>query len=174
MRTCTHQATILGNYVTQELCLDDPNFARPIIKMLNQLSYNGETIVLNASDNDYMNQMNVESGKMNRSVNEDDKFWSLLNRISEVLMIIHESLFNVFVKKKQLFGIYAALEKANLEFVQNSCAFNGENGYGSDSECELSGEDIDEEIKVRCRKVTVKNGMRAICLAQFVAENEWF
>ena len=143
--------------------------------MLNQLNYNGETIVLNASDNDYMYQMNVESGKMNRSVNEDDKFWSLLNRISEVLMIIHESLFNVFVKKKQLFGIYAALEKANLlEFVQNSCAFNGENGYGSDSECELSGEDIDEEIKVRCRKVTVKNGMRAICLAQFVAENEWF
>lgn len=63
-------------------------------------------------------------------------------------------------------GIYQSIEEANLELIMNSDDQKCEDGYGSDSDCEIDMPIDGGKRKVyRSKKIVTAAGMRAIYAA---------
>lgn len=155
---------LLTNYVSEELEQSRPNLASPLIKMLGHLSY-FKNVAFYTTEDDYKKvSLREFPAEENTQLSEDFVFWRIMRDVAIAIDAkgAHES--SEAIEKRKLTGLYSSLEKANLEFIRNSGYQEAEDGYGSDSDCEVQCVPA-----LYSKKVTVATGMRAINLAHFLS-----
>lgn len=92
----------------------------------------------------------------------DKVFWKMLTKLVGLLGGDH-----TFIEKKQLFGLYAFLDKTHKKFLKDAISAKSlQREPASDSECET-----DEQTPWYGKKVIVANGMRAINTARRAVEH---
>lgn len=100
------------------------------------------------------------------AIKEDVEYWKILRRLSLKFKLSSIDDLSKVIGEKKIYGLNKALEKCNLKFVQNSSYINdAENGYGSDSECEIEI----EGKKIYAKKIVLATGMRAITYARYLS-----
>lgn len=170
---------VLINYVLDELVNggNDTNLMLPLKKMLLELNYE-EDVSLKLRDV-HSNRHKYLFPKIDFPLDEkvdeiirrDLNFWTIIEKISQAFeMRSISTLLNV-VKNRRLQGIYPLIEDANLELIMNSGDQNSEDGYGSDSDCEIEMPIDGNKRKVfRSKKITNSTGIRTFFQAAFLAK----
>lgn len=165
---------LLSDYVHEELIDNQGDFVKPLQRILKHMEWrkSEKKVHMNVNHQEYnsLKRHFPETHKVNDQIQNDDKFWNILERIESVF---HEENIDILydaVRHRILHGLYSLLEKANLEFVRQSANYQDENGYESDSDCEFSIPNDDTFTRTyHANKIIVSTGMRAINLAQYCA-----
>lgn len=166
--SCRKYIDLLANYVLEELQTPTPNLTNPLKKILMKFmeTNNG---ALNVTEAEYNAPKIDFDENEDAAIQNDADFWKRVNQFDIAYKTKNIDILSKFVKEKRLIGMYAALEEANLEFIRNSSDQHSQNGYGSDSDCEVEIPYEGRRKIVFSKKVTVANGMTAIYLAQYLA-----
>lgn len=165
---------ILSDYCHESSKVNNELSVEPLKKIITSLQYTtkktkkGPTanVKLNVSD-DYVVPKSVFE-ESNREIEADNAFWTIISKFSKVYDSRKIQYLSDAVKEKKMHGLYSKMEEANLQFI--GCVDQkSENGYGSDSSCEMTHYSIEETIYAK--KLTLATGMRAINVASFAAVN---
>ncbi|XP_075222388.1 uncharacterized protein LOC142325023 [Lycorma delicatula] len=165
---CKAYIDLLTDYVTEHLqtsntCPSNLLFTKPLMDILKKLTYKS-IVTLEIKKDDYHNKKLKFSDEEDPNIKGDDKFWKTIQDISSIFELLDINTLSSSINSKKINGLYSMLERGNLEFIKNSNIQQSEEGYGSDSDCEVSVEDT----TFYSRKITVSTGMRAINLAHFL------
>lgn len=170
---------LLINYVLNELFCsgESAHIVTPLRKFLKHLNYGGNEVTLTVKDIKSHQHIYaipkrdfVENASVNETIQNDSNFWDCIEKISMAFEKRSISTLCNAVASKRMHGIYRSIEEANLELIMNSGDQKCEDGYGSDSDCEIDIT-IDGTAKrkvYRSKKVITATGMRALYAAAFL------
>lgn len=174
-----HYIDVLINYALEELMNGGSaaNLMSPLKKLLMELSY-GEDVSLKIKDV-HLNRHKYlfpkidfhSDEKVDEIIQNDLNFWAIIEKISVAFEMRSISTLSNAVANRRMHGIYRLIEEANLKLIMNSCDQNLQDGYGSDSDCEIEIPMDGGKRKVfRSKKITNSTGIRTFFQAAFLVK----
>lgn len=169
---------LIADFVFEQLLNNDErsDLDEPFVKMLKFItSESNDPDVIDEKMKNIQNYDPMIGGdEENPEIDEDERFWEIVGRVSSAYESANITTLAGAIRDKKIRGLYAKLERANLEFIEKSGDGGIEDGYGSasDCECELEFDDDDDEsgkCKLYSKKIILATGMRALNIAQFVS-----
>lgn len=168
---------VLINYVLDGLVNggNQTNWMSPLKKLLVELNYD---------DNVSLKIKDVHSNrhkylfpkidfpldeKVDEIIRSDLNFWTIIEKISQAFEMRSISTLSNVVANRRMRGIYPLIEEANLDLIMNSGDQKSEDGFGSDSDCEVEIPIDSAKRKVfRSKKITNSTGIRTFFQAAFL------
>ena len=152
---------ILADMISVELSKPSPDLTIPLKKLMLKLDYSRTRVTLSVNDNDFRYLKEKYKFSNDSYKCEDHDFWIIIGDICSSLGV------NPISITTDIKGIYAKLEKFNLDFIASkSKEFESKNGIGSDSECDI---DIPSNESLHHMKIVTATGMKAINLAVYLS-----
>lgn len=136
---------------------------RPLIGLIRGLDFNGSVTLKNYPMSEIFAKKKRRFAEAFDAKINEDTFWTLIGSIASALS---SSELSEQVSRRSILGLYAALEKANDNFICRSGSIKAEDGYGSDSESEVA---LEGATVIYSKKITLVTGMRAINIAGMIA-----
>lgn len=171
--------TILSNYVLDELIILGPEVcpAAPLKKLLMELKYDDEVSLKIVDVNLYRHKYMFpkidfqHDVKVDATIQRDSSFWGMVGKVSQAIEMRSIYTLSDAVANKRIRGIYRLIEIANLELMMNSGDQMSQDGYGSDSDCEIDipidGGDGRRKV-YRSKKMHTATGMRTLIASAFL------